>query len=158
MSTLTLSSEQIQSIFNHAEQTYPHECCGLMMGQINENGDKQLVELIPTENDWNTETSKNFEVPEPLKDPVMTTEHYFTISPQEMMKAQKEGRDRNLVIIGIYHSHPDHPAIPSEYDRIWAWSEYSYIIVSVQQGNATDLQNWCLDEHHQFQPEELIRI
>ena len=155
---LSLSKQQIQQILTYAEQTYPHECCGLMMGKIKENGEKQLVEIIPTENAWNEETSENFEVPEPLKNPVMTTEHYFTISPQEMLKAQKEARDRNLVIIGIYHSHPDHPAIPSEYDRLWAWSEYSYIIVSVQQGKATDVQNWCLDEHHQFQPEELIRI
>ena len=155
---LKLSAEQIQQILTHAEQTYPYECCGILMGKIEGTGDKYLVELIPTENSWNAETSENFEVPELLKNPVMTTEHYFTISPQEMLKAQKEGRDRNLVIIGIYHSHPDHPAIPSEYDRLWAWSEYSYIIVSVQQGKAADVQNWCLDEHHQFQPEELIRI
>ena len=158
MATLTLSQLHFQAMITHAEQTYPHECCGLMMGQIHENGDKKLVELIPTENDWNAETSTNLEVIEALQQTVMTTEHYFTISPQEMLKAQKEGRDRNLVIIGIYHSHPDHPALPSEFDRIYAWSGYSYVIISVEKGKATDLQNWSLDDDQQFQPEELIRI
>ncbi len=158
MTILTISRQHFQLMITHAEQTYPHECCGLMMGQIHENGDKQLVEIIPTENAWNAETSKNFEILETSQEVVTTTEHYFTISPQAMLKAQKQGRDRNLVIIGIYHSHPDHPAIPSEFDRVYAWSEYSYVIISVEKGKATDLQNWSLDDNHQFQVEELIRI
>lgn len=158
MTILTISRQHFQLMITHAEQTYPHECCGLMMGQIHENGDKQLVEIIPTENAWNAETSKNFEILETSQEVVTTTEHYFTISPQAMLKAQKQGRDRNLVIIGIYHSHPDHPAIPSEFDRVYAWSEYSYVIISVEKGKATDLQNWSLEDNHQFQVEELIRI
>jgi proteasome lid subunit RPN8/RPN11 len=158
MAILTISRQHFQLMIAHAEQTYPHECCGLMMGKINENWDKQLVEIIPTENAWNAETSNNFEILETSQEVVTTTEHYFTISPQAMLKAQKQGRDRNLVIIGIYHSHPDHPAIPSEFDRVYAWSEYSYVIISVEKGKATDLQNWSLDDNHQFQVEELIRI
>ncbi|MBD2484538.1 Mov34/MPN/PAD-1 family protein [Planktothrix sp. FACHB-1365] len=156
MSTLTLSSEQIQALFTHAEQTYPVECCGLLMGKINQNHDKIVVEIIPTENAWNSETAPAFEAVETTDQPV-TSERRFTISPQQMIQAQKQGRDRNLVIIGIYHSHPDHPAIPSEFDRVCAWSDYSYIIISVEKGKATDLQNWSLDEYQQFQVEELIR-
>jgi proteasome lid subunit RPN8/RPN11 len=75
-----------------------------------------------------------------------------------MLKAQKQARDRNLDIIGIYHSHPDHPAVPSEFDRAIAWQQYSYIIVSVQQGKACDLKNWSLDDDHQFQPEEMLTV
>jgi proteasome lid subunit RPN8/RPN11 len=84
-----------------------------------------------------------------------------------MLKAQKDARDseallrsadRNLDIIGIYHSHPDHPAVPSEFDRAIAWSQYSYIIVSVQQGKACDLKSWSLDDDHQFQPEEILTL
>ncbi|CAD5964069.1 Mov34/MPN/PAD-1-like protein [Planktothrix tepida] len=156
MSTLTLSSEQIQQILTYAEQTYPVECCGLLMGKINENHDKIVVEIIPAENAWNSETAQAFEEVETTDQPV-TSERRFTISPQQMIQAQKQGRDRNLVIIGIYHSHPDHPAIPSEFDRVCAWSDYSYIIISVEKGKATDLQNWSLDEYQQFQVEELIR-
>jgi len=75
-----------------------------------------------------------------------------------MFKAQKDARDRNLDIIGIFHSHPDHPAVPSEFDRAIAWQQYSYIIVSVQQGKAWELKSWSLDDNHQFQPEELLTV
>lgn len=156
MSTLTISSEQIELISTHAEQTYPQECCGLLMGKINENNDKIVVEIIPTENTWNSETAADFQEIETSDIPV-TAELRFTISPQQMIQAQKQGRDRNLIIIGIYHSHPDHPAIPSEFDRVCAWSDYSYIIISVENGKTRDLQNWSLDQDHQFQPEALIR-
>lgn len=155
MSKLTISSEQIQAICSHAEQTYPQECCGLLMGKINQNYDRIIVDIIPTENAWNPETAKTFEEVETTNKP-LTSEHRFTISPQQMIQAQKQGRDRNLIIIGIYHSHPDHPAIPSEFDRVCAWSDYSYIIISVENGKTTDLQNWSLDQHDQFQPEALI--
>lgn len=156
MSTLTIFSEQIQAIFAHAEQTYPQECCGLLMGKVNANSDKIVVEVIPTKNAWNPETAKTFEEVETTNKP-LTSEHRFTISPQQMIQAQKQGRDRDLIIIGIYHSHPDHPAIPSEFDRVCAWSDYSYIIISVENGKTTDLQNWSLDQHDQFQSEPLIR-
>lgn len=73
-----------------------------------------------------------------------------------MLKVQKEARDRQLDIIGIYHSHPDHPAIPSEFDRLCGWQAYSYIIVSVLQGKARDVLSWSLDDNHQFQPEEIV--
>jgi proteasome lid subunit RPN8/RPN11 len=73
-----------------------------------------------------------------------------------MFEVQKEVRSRNLDIIGIFHSHPDNPARPSEFDRAIAWQSYSYIIVSVQQGKACDLKSWILDDDHQFQPEEIV--
>jgi proteasome lid subunit RPN8/RPN11 len=75
-----------------------------------------------------------------------------------MLKAQKDARDRNLDIIGIYHSHPDHPAVPSEFDRAIAWQRYSYVIVSVQQGKTCDLQSWSLDDNCQFQSEEILTL
>jgi proteasome lid subunit RPN8/RPN11 len=71
------------------------------------------------------------------------------------MSVQRDGRERNLDIIGIYHSHIDHPAVPSECDRRLAWSSYSYVIVSVVHGKASDLKSWCLDDQHQFQPEPI---
>jgi proteasome lid subunit RPN8/RPN11 len=75
-----------------------------------------------------------------------------------MLQTQKEARNRNLNIIGIYHSHPNYPAIPSEWDRIYAWTEYSYVILSVQKGQAGELQSWTLDDKHQFQPEKIAHI
>jgi proteasome lid subunit RPN8/RPN11 len=73
-----------------------------------------------------------------------------------MLMAMREARNCSLEIIGIYHSHPDHPAVPSECDRQLAWPQYSYIIVSVAQGYAAESKSWILDDTHQFQPEPIV--
>jgi len=115
-----------------------------MLGYLT-NESKTVVEVMPTENAWSGET---------LED---NKRRRYTIAPEIMLKVQTYARDRSLNIIGIYHSHPDHPAIPSESDRIQAWQEYSYIIVSVPNGKAAELKSWHLDDTHQFQ-EEAIEI
>ncbi|PIG94810.1 M67 family metallopeptidase [Gloeocapsopsis sp. IPPAS B-1203] len=149
---LSLSPPQLQAIRTHAESTYPEECCGLLLGKAVDD-EKLVVEVVPTENTWNTEAPE-------WED--NSTNHgkidRYAIAPQEMLKMQKAARDRHLDIIGIYHSHPNHPAIPSECDRIYAWQQYSYIIVSVVNGECDDVQNWSLDEHHQFQSENMIVV
>ncbi|MEA5495618.1 M67 family metallopeptidase [Limnoraphis robusta] len=156
MPTLTISTQHLEQICTHAEQCYPRECCGLILGKIDSNSNKTVVELMPTENAWDADSAALFEEMETADQPVTTQERRYTIDPQVFIAAQKQGRDRHLSIIGIYHSHPDHAAIPSEFDRVCAWPQYSYIIVSVKQAKANDIQNWCLDENQQFQPEEMI--
>lgn len=151
---LKLSPEHLQAICAHAESTYPDECCGLLLGKLTD-GSKTLVDVISTQNIWSTAASEISAV-EAIK-PITKRSHY-EIAPEVMLKAQKSARDRQLNIIGIYHSHPDHPAIPSEFDRVYAWQQYSYIIVSVQQGKADHLNSWLLDDHHQFQLEEIVTI
>jgi len=136
---LKLSQEQIKIIRTHAASTYPEECCGIMLGYL-ANESKTVVEVIPTENAWSEDDNKR---------------RQYTIAPEIMLKVQKQARDRSLNIIGIYHSHPDYPAIPSESDRIQAWQEYSYIIVSVPNGKAAELKSWHLDDNHQFQEEKI---
>jgi proteasome lid subunit RPN8/RPN11 len=79
----------------------------------------------------------------------------YWIDPQDLLVAQRYARDRQINILGIYHSHPDHPAVPSESDRLLAWSDYSYLILSVQSGIVSDYRCWTLDQHHQFQLEEV---
>ncbi|MCT7967900.1 M67 family metallopeptidase [Laspinema sp. D1] len=147
---LTLTATHETTIRTHAERTYPEECCGLLLGEITPTG-KTVLEVWETENAWSPETAGELSAPDTL-----TKERRYVIHPKDLLRAQKQGRDRQLKIIGIYHSHPDHPAIPSECDREYAWSEYSYIIVSVEQGQATQLTNWSLDETHHFQPETLV--
>ncbi len=150
---IQLNTNHIQTIKNHAEKTYPNECCGLILGHINSEY-KTVVEVITTENVWNTEKG-NF-----TEDQEHSTSSRYAISPQVMLQMQKEARNRNLNIIGIYHSHPDNPAIPSEWDKIYAWPEYSYVILSVRNTEAGELQSWTLDDNHQFQAEtiELIKL
>lgn len=151
----------------HAETTYPEECCGILLGW--RQGDATtLVEVLATENSWNEEAVDTFDSVAAMAPLQPASKHNrFTIAPAVMLQAQKKARDangglrrdhRNLDIIGIYHSHPDHPAVPSEFDRAIAWQQYSYIIVSIQQGKASDIKSWVLDKEHQFQQEEIITL
>lgn len=152
---LKLNSDHLQAMQTHAETTYPEECCGLLLGQI--KGDtKTLIEVLPTENSWGDEAVDNFQSIETSNK--TSKRNRFSIAPKVMFEVQKSVRGRNLDIIGIFHSHPDNPARPSEFDRAIAWHSYSYIIISVQQGKTCDLKSWVLDDDHKFQPEEIITI
>lgn len=147
-----LSTKHLCAIRAHAESTYPNECCGLLLGLTQ---DKTLVEVMATENAWSAELAESFSSIHVLAD-VATKRSHYIIAPEVMLKAQREARDRQLDIIGIYHSHPDHPALPSEFDRVCAWEQYLYIIISVQQGKSATLKSWSLNDDHQFQLEEII--
>ncbi|MGB3238041.1 MAG: M67 family metallopeptidase [Geitlerinemataceae cyanobacterium] len=157
---LELYDQHLQQIRDRAEFAYPHECCGLLLGRSNE-GEKILVEVWETENVWDEESDVKFQLDSDESNcddrTSFTSERRYTISPETLLAAQRYARDRQLEIVGIYHSHPDHPAVPSECDRQWAWQHYSYTIASVMQGKTVDIQSWQLDDDRQFQPEE-IRI
>jgi proteasome lid subunit RPN8/RPN11 len=149
MSILRVNKKQIEQIYLHARNTYPEECCGLLLGRI-EAGDKCVTQVCETENSWDAKLIDDLPITSGDK------RDRFTIDPKVMLHIQKEARDRNLIIVGVYHSHPDHSAIPSEHDRAIAWQQYSYLIVSLQQGHIADLRSWTLDETHQFQAEEIV--
>jgi proteasome lid subunit RPN8/RPN11 len=152
MSLISLSMNHLQTIKNHAEKMYHNECCGLLLGNFTPEG-KIVVEVWPTDNAWTKEVENYWP-----DDDNLTEKTRYAIGPQDMLKAMKRGRDQDLEIIGIYHSHPDYPATPSEFDRIGAWRAYSYIIVSVEQGRATQVLSWVLDTNHQFQSEKIREI
>lgn len=150
MSAISLEKEHLVTIYNHAESGYPNECCGLLLGTV--NGElKIVVEVWPTENAWSTEAVQHWSEAQEL-----TEQRRYAIPPEILLKAMKVGRDRSLEILGIYHSHPECPAIPSECDRTYAWPQYSYIIVSLQRGKVQDIRNWVLDSEGNFRPEEIL--
>lgn len=142
---LRLNSQHLAHIKAHAECTYPEECCGLLLGKSDPTG-KTVMEVSAMTNVWRAESDADFG---------LTKQRRYEISPEELLAAMKDGRTRNLEVIGIYHSHPDHPAEPSECDRQAAWQHYSYAIVSVPQGTAADLRSWSLNDRQVFQPEAL---
>lgn len=138
----------------HAEQTYVHECCGLLIGSmVAEQGElyKTLQQVHSTQNSWQQQN-------EEFQDVELTTRRRYWIEPTELFQIQKVARSLGCDIIGVYHSHPDHPAVPSQCDRNWAWPQYSYIIVSVQKGIACDVKSWMLDDQGLFQPESIVVI
>lgn len=152
---IRLTVEHLRLICTHAERTYPYECCGLLIGKLSQD-DKILVEAIATENGWNPTAAADFQAIDPSLNLGTEKNTYYTIAPEVILKVQKEARDRQLDIIGVYHSHPNHPATPSEFDRACAWQTYSYIIISVLQGKAGEVLSWSLDDNHQFRSEEIV--
>ena len=139
----TIAPDHLATIHRHLESTYPQEGCGLMLGTIDQ-GIIQIHHVIPTTNVWNhpEETDRS------LRD-------RYEIDPREMLAALKTARRNHLELIGIYHSHPDHSASPSECDRSLAWSSYVYVICQVNSGIVSATTAWKLDDRQQFQPVEI---
>lgn len=161
-----LTSDHRQQMLQQATAAYPEECCGILIGLSNPpGGGRSLLMVWPCNNTWDAIAAEEFaclEAPSETELPrVVERSRRYWIDPREMLAAQRYARTLDHPqgtpdIIGIYHSHPDAPAIPSECDRRWAWANYSYIIISVHHGTPQELLCWRLDDHHQFQPEPLV--
>jgi proteasome lid subunit RPN8/RPN11 len=123
---IELSAAQQSEIRAHGERDYPHECCGLLLGRFTENGAKVCVETYPISNAREEEAKRN----------------RFLIRPEELIRGERYATAKSLDVVGFYHSHPDHPAIPSNYDLEHAWPMYSYVVVAVKAGEAGDLRSW----------------
>ncbi len=142
--SLRISAAQMEAIRLHGAQDYPFECCGAMLGKAN-GLSKQVSEIVPLKN-LRTDLTRGQQFL-PVDDPGRETpRNRFLIDPLEQLRLEKEARGRGLEVLGYYQSHPDHPARPSIYDREHAWPWYSYIIVSVERGNAKELTCWILAE------------
>ena len=138
---ITLTKERLDEINQHGVRDYPYECCGLLLGRFAENGRKVVTETYPISNAREESAKRN----------------RFLIQPEELMRGEKYARARALDVVGFYHSHPDSPAVPSQYDLEHAWPTYSYIIVSVNKEKATDLFSWEQEpDRSRFNPEEII--
>ncbi len=133
-----VSAEIIELIKKHGEETYPEECCGVLIGKFSQDG-KEVFELLKIENSRESERNRR-----------------FLITPENYLMAEKYSRGKNLDIVGFYHSHPDHPAKPSDYDREHALPFLSYFIVSVESGIAKEINSWVLrDDRSGFELEEI---
>ena len=133
MNPLVLTSVQVGQIEEEGASSYPNECCGIMIGRDVSDGTctRRIVEhLVPMANVFDPEQQRR----------------RFAVDPLALMKAEKSASEAGQLVLGFYHSHPDHPARPSEYDRTHAWPFYSYVIVSIAQGKAVDMTSWVLDD------------
>ena len=120
---LRIKQKDYAEIRRHGEETYPHECCGVLLGQM----DSDVRTVTSTARCANTRTD--------------SPQNRYHIDPKELVRIQREGRSRNEDIIGFYHSHPDHPAQWSQTDFAEAhWIGCSYVITRVAQGKA-DITN-----------------
>jgi proteasome lid subunit RPN8/RPN11 len=153
---LHLTPNQLHQLAHQAITQYPQECCGLIIGKIDQNS-RITQQIWPTANSWTIDSELEF-LDENQPKSTHSPRDRFAIDPRDLLLAQRSARDRHLTIIGIYHSHPDHPAVPSERDRQQAWPHYSYLILSVQTGQVIDQRSWQLDNQDppQFQPEPIV--
>lgn len=151
---LRISREHEALIRDHGARDYPNECCGVLLGKT--NGDaKEVWEAVALKN-LRMDSSRAQEIL-PVENPGRETErNRFLIDPLEQLRVEKNARARGLEVLGYYHSHPDHPARPSEYDREHAWPWYSYVILSVRGGMPEEITSWVLsDDRARFLAEPL---
>ena len=123
----------------HAEEEYPLECCGALLGH-SDNGARRVAAVEPLGNRRDSGAAQR----------------RFLISGDDYRGLESGARARSLDILGFYHSHPDHPAQPSQYDREHALPWYSYVIIAVENGRATNTASWIFqDDRSSFQEEEI---
>jgi proteasome lid subunit RPN8/RPN11 len=117
---LKISPKDYEAVRRHGEETYPHECCGILLGRTDDDGTRIVTS---TERCGNTRTD--------------SPQNRYNIDPRDHIRIQRAGRERGEEIVGYYHSHPDHPARWSPTDLAEAhWPGYSYVITSVDKGRA----------------------
>lgn len=135
-----LTPEVEEQIRQHGEEDYPYECCGFLVGEL-QDGVKVITEIRRQANERDE-----------------SRETRYLIRPEEFRAAERYAREQGKDMLGIYHSHPDHPSEPSEYDRNHAWPWYAYLILSVQDGEASRLQGWQLRDDRSAFNESQIEI
>ena len=138
---LWISQELADKVSGHGAETYPHECCGALLGRDASEATREVLSLFPLVN-RRDDSPRN----------------RFSVAAEDVRDAEKAARAAGLDVVGWYHSHPDHPARPSEYDREHAWPWYSYIIVSVQNGAPMDMTSWRLNDDRAEYTSEQIEI
>ena len=140
---LWISNHLVEKIRRHGQETYPHECCGALLGRDSESQSQApgrevlgLHALVNRRDD--------------------SPRNRFSVTAEDVRDAEKVAREQGLDVVGWYHSHPDHPARPSEFDREHAWPWYSYVIVSVQQRVPRDTTSWRLRDDRSAYDSETI--
>ncbi len=137
--TVRLGTLLQSRIFEQMEDTYPNEGGGFLLGELEDNS-TVIRDIIQVDNVFEEEEQY----------------HRYAMTPQDWMRLEDEADDRGLMLVGYYHSHPDSPAIPSEYDREHALPNFLYIISSVEMGRASDMRVWKLRaDRSVFDREEL---
>jgi proteasome lid subunit RPN8/RPN11 len=135
---LKIGAGDVDLIHEHATEAYPEECAGALVG-IDSGGIRVVVDVWRAENTHEEERSRR-----------------FLIEPLAVKKFEEQAEEKDMGLLGFYHSHPDHPAEPSEYDREHAWPGYSYVIASVSGENVQDMRSWILKGDRSGYDEEPI--
>ena len=138
---ITLSKTLLNQIKQHGEDTFPEECCGALLGECHADEDNREVKLIVKIENLSQENKAR----------------RFMITPKDYMKMEKMAIEKKMQLLGFYHSHPNHPAKPSETDLNYAWPNFSYPIVSIMAGKFDVIRSYALvPEKKEFAEEKVI--
>lgn len=141
---LKISSIHLDQLRSHGEETYPNECCGVLLGKVDDNVNAKIVRSIVRCTNSRVDSPRN----------------RYHIDPRELVRIQREAREQEMDVIGFYHSHPNHPARWSKTDLEEAhWLGCSYVITSVEQGRALQSNSFVLagdgEEQKRFEHEQI---
>ena len=140
---LVISKGLLEEIGGQGARAYPNECCGALVGVAGEEGRKEVRALLALDNRREGEAART----------------RFLVTADDFRWAEKQARGQGLEIVGFYHSHPDHPARPSEFDREHALPWYSYVIVGVSGGAPQETTSWVLaDDRKEFLAEGISPV
>ncbi len=128
-----------QVLLNDAIGAFPDECCGFLFGKEDSYGNRSITQVQVVVNAKKGDKRRR-----------------FAIAPLDYIRAEQFADEQQLQLLGIYHSHPNHPAIPSEHDRVAAQPFFSYVIVSVIDGKPHTLRSWRLNDQSQFEEENEV--
>jgi len=138
---IRIPEQLLEAIRGHGRESYRDEACGVMLGQHGDS-DKDVQDVQPLANSRDGKRHRR-----------------FLVTPKDYQRAEAEASARGLTLLGFYHSHPDHPALPSEYDLAHAFPFFSYVIVSVQKGEPTEVRSFVMKEDRSaFDAEELQTV
>mgnify|MGYP001605420367 FL=1 len=133
---IRFEEEAREKMLEQAKLIFPDECCGFLFGTEDAAGIRQVLETTAVDNSREGDKRRRFE-----------------IGAKDYMRAERYAAEKNILLLGVYHSHPNHPAIPSEHDRAAAQPFFSYIIVSVMQGKIDHIRSWRLNDEARFEEE-----
>jgi len=134
---LVIEQKPLDEMFADALRSFPDECCGFFFG--NEIGQERIItNILTVDNSKEGDKKRRFE-----------------IAPKDYLDAERFADENELQLLGVYHSHPNHPAVPSEHDRIAAQPYFSYIIISVKEKMIADIRSWQLNENFMFEEETI---
>jgi proteasome lid subunit RPN8/RPN11 len=135
---IIIESRVRQLLIDDAVDSFPDECCGFLFGREESDGTRVVIDILIVDNSKQGDKTRRFE-----------------ISPLDYMTAEQHALDHDWTLLGIYHSHPKHPAIPSEHDRVAAQPYFSYVIISVMDSQTINFRSWLLNEAQQFEEEKI---
>jgi len=134
---LLLEQKPLQDMYKDALKSFPDECCGFFFGK--EIGRERIVtDILAVNNSKEGDKRRRFE-----------------IASRDYLNAERFADENELELLGVYHSHPNHPAVPSEHDRVAAQPYFSYIIISAKENEIADIRSWQLNEKFQFEEESI---